>query len=692
VRRVAGLSWNGTQSPEMEDSRFARRVLLLVVLAALWMAAVLSRLVDLDLFRHSTYLALALRQQERIIEISPKRGILYDRNGHELAMSVLVDSCYAVPPEVSDPDLVARLLAPITGVPEGLLRRRLHQTRAFVWIARKLSPKVAARIQALNLRGIYFEKERQRFYPKGRLAAQVLGYVDIDEHGLAGIEQGFDREIRGRPGRMVVLTDARHRWFRATEQPAEPGESLVLTLDENIQYVAEKALAETIAKTHAQAGTVVVEDPNTGALLALANWPTFDPNDPAASPAAARTDRAVSDIYEPGSTFKVITFSAALDEGVAHPDDLVDCQMGSIVVAGRLIHDWHRFGLLTAAQVLAHSSDVGTIKIALRVGDDNLYRYIRAFGFGQLTHIELPGETPGLLRPVTRWSGSSIGSLAIGQEIGITPLQLVNAVSAVANGGVLLHLHIVRAILRGGQEIPEPEPPPRRVIQATTAATLRHLMEGVVLEGTGRAARLDGYTAAGKTGTAQKIDPATGRYSRSQYIASFVGFAPVSNPAVTILVELDSPVGEHYGGEVAGPAFKQIAEQVLPYLNVPHDLPLAPPLEQTARRRVPGRAASPLALHAGVAQPAEPAAFTPHAEVPAPPVAGPAVRLPSFAGETVREAAEECLRLGLEPVVLGEGLAVAQQPEAGASLPRGGRVTIQFARPGRLVSVSAGSR
>jgi cell division protein FtsI/penicillin-binding protein 2 len=676
----------------MEDSRFARRMLVLMALAALWLAVVVGRLVALELFDHSTYVAFARRQQQRTIEISPKRGVLYDRNGHELAMSVLVDSCYAVPPEISDPDLVARLLAPITREPQRLLRERLRESRAFVWVARKLSPEVVARIQALNLRGIYFEKESQRFYPKGRLAAQVLGYVDIDEHGLAGIEQTFDREIRGRPGRMVVLTDARHRWFRATERPAEPGESLVLTIDENIQYIAEKALAEAVEKTHAQAGTAVVEDPNTGALLALASQPSFDPNDPGASPAAARADRAVSDIYEPGSTFKIITLSSAIDEGAAHPDDLVDCQMGTIVVAGRLIHDWKRFGVLSVAGILAHSSDVGAIKVALRVGDQNFYRYIRGFGFGQLTHIELPGETPGLLRPVARWSASSIGSLAIGQEIGVTPIQLVNAVSVVANGGLLMRPHVVREILRGGQATPQPEPPPRRVIQATSAATLRHLMEGVVLEGTGREARLDGYTAAGKTGTAQKIDPATRRYSRSHYIASFVGFAPVSSPAVAILVVLDSPSGEHHGGSTAAPAFKEIAEQVLPYLNVPHDLPVEPPLEQTARRHMPARPANPAAEPAALALPAEAARFTPHAEGPAPAVAGPAVALPSFLGKTVRQAAEECLRLGLEPVVLGEGLAVAQQPEAGADVRRGSRVTIQFARQGRLVPVSAGSR
>jgi cell division protein FtsI/penicillin-binding protein 2 len=672
----------------MDDSRFARRTLLIVALAALWMAAVAGRLVDLDLFHHSAYVALARRQQERVIEISPKRGALYDRDGRELAMSVEVKSCYAVPPEVSDPDLVARLLAPIVRQPEPLLRRRLQKPRAFVWIARKLAPQVVARIESLNLRGVYFENESQRFYPKGRLAAQVLGYVDIDEHGLAGIERSFDREIRGRPGRMVVETDARHRWFRATEQAAEPGASIELTLDENIQYMAEKALAAAVEKTHAKGGTVVVEDPNTGELLALANWPSFDPNDPGASPAAARADRAISDIYEPGSTFKIITLSAAIDDGVAHPDDMVNCQMGTIVVAGRLIHDWKRFGMLSVAGILAHSSDVGAIKVALRLGDDNFYRYIRDFGFGRLTHIELPGETPGLLRPVNRWSGSSIGSLAIGQEIGITPIQLAAAVSAVANGGLLYPPHVVRETRRGNDAVPEREPPPRRVIRATTAATMRHLMEGVVIEGTGREARLDGYTAAGKTGTAQKIDPATGRYSRTQYIASFVGFAPVSSPVITILVVLDSPAGEHHGGSTAAPVFKEIAAQALPYLGVPHDLPVEPPLEQTARR-APPRAKPPAVV---AAAPAELAAFTPHAEMPREAQAGPAVPLPSFLGESVRAVTEQCLRLGLEPVILGEGLAVAQQPDAGTPVARAARVTIQFARQAGLVPVSAGER
>ena len=337
-----------------------------------------------------------------------------------------------------------------------------------------------------------------------------------------------------------------------------------------------------IEETHAKAGTVVVQDPNSGELLAVANWPVFDPNDAGDYAAEARMDRAVSAAYEPGSTFKVITLTGAIENGVATPNDLVDCQMGQILVAGRLIHDWNTFGVLSVREILEHSSDVGAIKVALRLGAPRFYDTIRAFGIGQPTGIELPGENRGLLRPLENWSASSIGSLAMGQEVSVTPIQIISAISAVANGGTLYRPHIVREI-DGGQ------PGALRAVSRAsasdgwqTAATMREMMEGVVLEGTGKPAQLDGYTAAGKSGTAQKIDPATGRYSATQYNSSFVGFAPVNNPVISILVVLDSPVGAHHGGEVGGPVFKRVAEQVLAYRDVPHDVP-APSDIETAK-------------------------------------------------------------------------------------------------------------
>ncbi len=381
----------------------------------------------------------------------------------------------------------------------------------------------------------------------------------------------MDGQIRGKSEKIIVMADARQRWFDGGEAQRERGANVILTLDEKIQYIAERELAAAIAKTHALAGTVIVMNPNNGEILALANWPKFNPNAVNDVPAEARMNRAVTALYEPGSTFKLITLAAAFDQSITRPGEVFDCENGAVYVAGHRIRDHKPFGMLNVAEILAQSSDVGAIKIALRLGAPKFYDYIRAFGFGQPTGVDLPGESKGILRRLENWSAISIGSISMGQEVGVTPIQLISAVSAIANGGMLHKPHVV-AELRGEKQVVPPEgsfapAEPKKVIRPETAATLRRLMEGVVLEGTGKLAHLDGWTAAGKTGSAQKIDPATGRYSRTQLIASFTGFAPISNPAVTILVSLDSPVGQHEGGQVAAPVFKRVAEQVLPYLD-----------------------------------------------------------------------------------------------------------------------------
>jgi cell division protein FtsI (penicillin-binding protein 3) len=664
------------------------RVVLVAVLAMVWMGAALVRLGYLQIICYSDYLSRAHRQQQRIIEISPKRGSIYDRNGRELAMSVQVDSCFAVPSEINDADMVARLLAGILNQPEEEIAARLSASRSFVWIARKLPPKKAERIQALNLRGIYFQKENQRIYPKRRLAAHVLGYVDLDEKGLAGVEYELDSEIRGTPGRMLVLTDARRRWFERTEKAADAGSSVMLTLDENIQYIAERELAAAIRQTHALAGSVIVQDPNTGALLAMANWPTFNPNAAGDGPADAHMDRAIGALYEPGSTFKIVTVGAALEQGITRPTEVIDCQMGAIYIAGHRIRDHKPFGLLTVAQVLSNSSDIGAIKLGLRLGAPKMYDYIRAFGFGTLTGVDLPGETRGIVRRVENWSAISIGAVSMGQEIGITPIQLTSAMSAIANGGLLYRPYVVRELRRAGRIMPMEQPEPRRAIAPQTAATLRQLLESVILKGTGKLAGLEGYSAAGKTGTAQKVDPATGRYSPSQLIASFVGFAPVNNPAVTILVTLDSPVGPHHGGDVAAPVFKRIAEPVLAYLNTPHDVEVTPGLRRASLKRNADISSADLSdfdpLQVQDATGETPAARAPALpKSPAPTVAlaeGEGIAVPQLAGQTVRGVTEECLRLGLNPVLVGTGLAVEQSPEAGAVVRRGSSVTVRFGR------------
>jgi cell division protein FtsI (penicillin-binding protein 3) len=682
------------------DRATVDRLVIVAGVAMLWAIVVFLRLGYLQLVRHGDYLARAQKQQQRTIDITPQRGTIFDRAGHPLAMSVPVKSAFAVPAEIADESMVAHLLSGIVNVPEDVLLQRLQSSKGFAWVSRKLPPEKVEAITALNLRGIYFQDENQRFYPKRDLAAHVLGFVDPDERGLGGIEYEFDNLIRGKSEKIVVMADARQRWFDGSEAQRERGANVTLTLDEKIQYIAQRELAAAIATTRAQAGSVIVMNPNNGEILALANWPEFNPNTATASPAEARLNRSVSVAYEPGSTFKLITLAAALDQNAIKPDDIFDCEHGSIYFNGRRIHDHKPFGVLNVGEILAKSSDVGAIKIALQVGQPRFYDYIRAFGFGLLTGVDMPGESRGILAKVDNWGATSIASISMGQEVGVTPIQLVSAVSAIANGGVWNKPHVITEIRRGGKLVPATGPlapgEPRRVIRPETAATLKHLMEGVVLiTGTGPLARLDGWTTAGKTGSAQKIDPNTGRYSPTNFIASFTGFAPVNNPAVAILVSLDSPIGLHEGGQVSAPVFKRIAEQVLPYLDVPRDVPLNQRLIQAAYKKQEAIDESTLEESSATdfnAQVDEmPTEVVPAKTAPEP-IKRPSevmmavedgvdVTVPDFSGKTMRDVTTMCLRLGLEPVFSGSNLAVDQAPAAGTQVKSGSRVTVQFGTP-----------
>ena len=677
----------------MQEEKVHVRLLIVAGVALLWMTAVFGRLGYLQLVRHSEYFARAQRQQQRTIEITPKRGAIYDRNMHPLAMSVSVESAFAVPSEIGDnKSMAAQLLSGALGIPRDVLETRFESGGSFVWVLRKLPPDKAEAVRALNLKGVYLQAENQRYYPKRDLASHVLGFVDLDEKGLGGIEYALDNVIRGKSERIVVMADAKQRWFDGGAAQKDQGANVVLTIDEKIQYIAERELAAAIAKTHALAGTVIVQNPTNGAILALANWPKFNPNSPNDVRADSRMDRAVSAIYEPGSTFKLITLAAAFDQNLTDPDEVFDCENGSVIVAGHRIHDHKPFKLLTVSEILAKSSDVGAIKIAIRLGAPKFYEYIRAFGFGQQTGVELPGESKGLLKKIENWSGVSIGSISMGQEVGVTPMQLVTAVSAIANGGTLYKPHVVAELRRGDQPLslngPLAAGDPKEVIRPETAATLRRLMEGVILNGTGPLARLDGWTAAGKTGSAQKIDPATGRYSPTQLVASFTGFAPINDPAVTIVVSLDSPVGQHEGGQVAAPVFKRIAEQVLSYLNVPRDVPLSPKLIQASYKNSELDEAASLEDFTPVDFTAQPDQSPARQETVAAESAKPSVTValdeggeiavPDFRGKTMREVTEMCLRLGLEPVLVGSGLAVDESPSDGAKVRRGAKITVRF--------------
>jgi cell division protein FtsI (penicillin-binding protein 3) len=677
----------------MEQEKVHVRLLILAGVAFLWMAAVFGRLTYLQLFRHSDYTAQAMRQQRRTIDIFPKRGAIYDRNMRPLAMSVPVQSAFAVPSEVKDKDMAARLLAGVLQMPQDAIREKLEAEGSFVWVKRKLSQEEEVAVRGLNLRGIYFFEENKRYYPERDMAAHVLGFVDVDEHGLGGLEYEYDGLIRGHEQKIVVMKDAKQRWFDGGQAQQDHGASIVLTLDERLQYIAETELQAVIEKFHAPAGSVIIQDPNTGAILALANWPKYNPNSTPVVDKESRMDRAVSAIYEPGSTFKLVTLAAALDQGLIRPDEVFNCQNGSIVLAGHRIHDHKRYGDLTVADILANSSDVGAIEIALKLGAPKFDDYIHAFGFGLPTGVDLPGESRGLVLRLEHWGSFGIGSISMGQQIGVTPLQMINAVSAIANGGLLFKPHVVEEMRQGNRELaldgPSAPAEPKRIIRPETAAVLRQMMEGVILHGTGKAARLDGWTAAGKTGTAQKIDPNTKRYSPTKVIASFVGFAPINNPAVTILVSIDSPEGwPHEGGTVAAPAFKRIAEQALSYLDVPRDVPLSPKLVQAAYQAdhrveavqsfddTPPDLSGELLAAPGGEKPDAGASQVPRVTVAVD--EGGDIVVPDFKGKTMREVTDMCFRLGLDPVLIGSSLAIQQLPAAGSKVRRGVKVTVQF--------------
>jgi cell division protein FtsI (penicillin-binding protein 3) len=718
------------------------RLYALSGLFCLWLLAICLRLIYLQIFCYGDFERRAQHQQQRSFDLSPKRGVIYDRAGRELAMSIQVDSAFVVPSEAPD---LPNAISLITRITKDDPRVVLADCSAhkFCWVARKADAEVIERIRALNLQGIHFQKEPKRFYPKRELAAQILGYVGTDDQGLSGLERQFNQQLQGKPGKLMISVDARKRWFASVEKEPESGSNLVLTIDQNIQYIAERELERGMEETQAIAGTVIVENPHTGEILALTNRPTFNPNIRKEIKNEALKDRAVSDVYEPGSTFKMVTISAGLEEKITRPDEMFDCQMGSIVINGMRIRDSRPHGMLSVADIIAESSDVGAIKVALRLGEERFYKYIRAFGFGQQTGIELPGETRGLTKPVERWSKVSIGAISMGQEIGISAVQLASLISTIANDGVRVPPRIVAGTIQpqsAPQTIAFQSADGTRVISSLTAAQMRQMLQGVVLHGTGRRAILEGYSSAGKTGTGQKVDPATGAYSKTKYVASFAGFAPINDPQIAVVVILDSPVGLHQGGQVSAPIFQRVAQEVLEYLHVSHDVQL-PPSRQglLARRDVPDASleeSSPDHLGASLDMaeasdtPAIPAAaktraigalVVPAAQITrqadqttqAPSTAAAAssspaqnatqsegspaqklpaggtvvldveeggIEVPSFLGKNLRVAVEAAQDAGLDLDAVGSGVAREQTPLPGAHVTVGSRVTVRFGR------------
>lgn len=677
-----------------------RRILIVSLSLVAWMLAIGVRLVYLQTSQHEWLKTRARLQQQDAIASGSLRGLMLDRQGRELARSIDTESFYVIPGEIKNIHELVAQVAPIieAGQKEqaALVARfaeAQQKKRKFAWLARKLEHAQAERIRALKLEGVASIKEPKRYYPNGQLAAHILGFVGLDENGLSGIEQSYNQRISGEAGKILVETDAHRQPYSSLELSPQPGQSVVLTIDQMMQYRAEQALMAAVTRSRARSGTAIVLDPRTGEILALANAPTFDPNDAHAVDANLRRNDALQNIYEPGSTFKIVAYSAAIEEKLARPEDRIDCQMGSITVAGRRINDHHPYGTLTLIDALAKSSNVAAIKLGLRVGNPRMYDYIRRFGFGSRTGVELPGETVGLLRPVARWQPSSIGSIAIGQEIGVTPLQVAAAFATLANHGVRIAPHLVREI-RGadGSIVSRAEPEQRHVVSAQTAQALRGMLESVTLKGTAKRAQLNGYTAAGKTGTAQKIDPKTRAYSKTKHVASFVGFAPVENPAVVIIVVIDEPVGAYHGGEVAAPVFREIAEQILPDLNIAPDTELlSEPTHNLLAQTTHQAEASAKVREELQREEEERQATLPRvavstdqraglSEIVYAPATQRAVLMPDLRGRSVRDAARICAQLGVQLEARGEGRALRQSPAVGTELDAGQVVRIDFAR------------
>jgi cell division protein FtsI (penicillin-binding protein 3) len=681
------------QSKSRPDVSFGR-ALFVAAIIGFWMFAVSARLVYLQVTQHEGLASRAHQQQQNALETSPQRGNLLDRQDRELARSVQTVSLF-VDPEGLPPgelDCTATELAKGLGRTKSDLEKQLqdaaNEKRRFVWIARRLDVQKAEPIIALNLPGVQSVLEPKRYYPNGSLAAHVLGFVGLDGQGLGGLEQSYNEKISGEPGRLFIEKDATGKPYESFEIGARQGQTIVLTIDQAIQYQAERALQDAVGRSHAKSGSVIVLDPRSGEILALANAPSFDPNNVAESPADSRRNWALQNIYEPGSTFKIVAFSAAIEKKLARPEDRIDCQMGSITVAGRLIHDHHAFGTLTISEALAKSSNVAAIKLGLRVGNESMYDFMTRFGFGSKTGIELPGETVGILRKVERWQSSSIGSIAMGQEIGVTPVQMASAFGALANDGLRIAPHLVREIRDvSGAVVFKAQPEQRRVVSAETAISLRGMLEGVTLHGTAKKAQLDGYSAAGKTGTAQKIDPKTRSYSSTKFIGSFVGFAPVSNPQVVIIVVIDEPAGSYHGGEIAAPVFREIAEQILPGMGVMPDIEtksvpaliaqanlnperVAKTREEQARNDRERQATMPIVDSNGGRG----------GEVVYANATSKAMLMPDLRGRSVRDVARTCAQLGLQIEARGEGRVFRQSPAAGAEVNSGQVVYIDFGR------------
>jgi cell division protein FtsI (penicillin-binding protein 3) len=655
-----------------------RRLFVAGALLVLWATGIEARLFYLQVHKHADLGARAERQASLTHDISAKRGDILDRHGRVLAYSVDSDSVYAVPSEIEDAGKVAVLLceafADCTRKEQDALVKRLSQSRAFAYVRRLVSPAQARRVADLQLDGVGLLKEDRRFYPNKEMAAQLLGFVGLDNKGLAGIEAAYDSQIRGAQGKLLVQIDARRHAFSRLERPPTAGASVELTIDEYLQHVAERELHDGVLRNKAAGGTVIVMDPKTGEILAMANEPTFNPNAFANADDAERRNRAVQDIYEPGSTFKVVTASAALQEHIVGIDDPIDASGGTIRIGSRVIHDTHDYGVLSFTDVIVKSSNVGAIKVGLHLGPRRLAMYARRFGFGRGLSPDFPGEANGILWDPAKLDSSALASMSMGYQVGVTALQMVSAVSSVANGGELIQPRVVRALIRSGQRYDVKPTVLGRTVALETAATLTGIMEQVVERGTAVPAKIDGYTIAGKTGTAHKL--VNGRYAPTDYNASFVGFLPSRNPRVAIIVVLDSPHGGAYaGGLVSGPIFQKIAQAALRHFGIAPTINAPPPV-MVVRRSEQFQPAN----NRDIAVIVRAGHFNGTQD------------LPDLRGLSAREALRVLTRIGLAARLNGAGIVASQTPAAGSAIDPGAICELWLERaPVAAASLGAGN-
>lgn len=650
-----------------EREKWARtRIILIGSFFGILFFAVVCQAFRLQILQHEKMSSRADRQHQKVVPLTPGRGNIMDSNGNNLAVSLEMDSCYAEPRHIQDIDGTAAVLAPFLGTSKQEILKKLNGSKNFVWLERRMPPEKAQRIKNLKLRGIGFVAETKRFYPHLEMASHVIGFTGVDPVGLEGIERKYDATILGNTGYIVTERDALGRsvdYKTPVVKNSSPGKNLVLTIDMSIQHIVEKELGKAVRESRAKHGMAVVMDPNTGRVLAMANYPTFNLNAYADYAQAVLRNRVVADSFEPGSTFKVFLMAAALEEKVVRPGDAINCENGNYKIADRVIHDTHSYARLSVSEVLKYSSNIGSAKIGARLGDEKLFRYLRGFGFGEKTGIDLPAEASGSLRDKQRLYGVDLANIAFGQGVSISAIQLANGVSAIANGGTLMKPYVVERILDdNGREVQKIEPQAlRRVISGDTASKVARMMETVTTDGgTGLNAAIEGFRVAGKTGTAQKADPVTRGYSATKRTASFVGFVPADRPRLTILVVIDEPKTSSYGGVVAAPAFREIAINTLAYLKEsPHKLVAKNSAQATAK-------------------PAKPAAR--EAVVEGIPLADDAAGgvMPDFRGMSMRKVMRVMEKQHLNIKLLGSGRAAEQYPPPGHKITGQDEVWIKF--------------